>query len=361
MDGTLYVCILAGGRGERLWPLSRRDHPKQVQDLTGDGPLIRLAYERSRPLSAPERTIVVTGGDLTGVVAEAVPDVPGSQIIGEPVGRTSAPAVALAAAWVARRDPTGTFLVAASDHLIGAEPFREALAEAADHARTHGDLVTFGIEPTRPDTGYGYIEVGEPVHGRMFRAAGFREKPDAATAMQFVETGRFLWNSGLFVWRADAILGAIQAHAPELSSCVARLEFDADGSPTANALARFYAEVPAISIDYAVMEHAANIAVCRSGFPWCDVGGWSAIGDVVGEDDRQVATHARSADTPLASVDCEDVVLYSDGGPVAAIGVSDLCVVRVGEVTMVCPRSAAGRVRDLVTVLRDDPRWAAYL
>ena len=353
---SLFACVLAGGRGERFWPLSRRERPKQLTNLTGEGTMLRLTVERLLPVIPPERILVVTSADLREQVMAETPMLPPTNIVGEPVGRNSAPAVALAARWVEDREPDATFLVAPSDHVIDGEAFRSALEAATAYAATHRDLVTFGVVPTRPETGYGYIEVGEEVEGAIHRAVGFREKPDRKTAEHYVDEGRYLWNSGMFVWKASTIRAAFGQYLPEVFRAAEGLQVEKSGAIVPETLARFYEDSPSISIDYGIMEKADNVVVCASEFAWCDVGSWSALADVVSTDDDGNVRIGL-----VETIDVRDSVFYSDGAPIAAIGVEGIVVVRVGATTLVCPKDRAESVRDLVRILETRPDWRRHL
>jgi mannose-1-phosphate guanylyltransferase len=248
-------------------------------------------------------------------------------------------------------------LVLPSDHVIDAAAFLPFLDEAVAFAAGHDLLVTFGIRPTRPETGYGYIERGDAVAGHVHRASSFREKPSRELAEGFVAGGRFLWNSGMFAWRARVLLDAVERHAPEIWERLAALEPCDDGSFTAASLARYYRACPAVSIDNAVLEREKKgVAVCVSTFAWCDVGSWGALGDVLGRDGSGNVSRGS-----VLALDTERCVFYADGGRIAAVGVRDVVVVAMGGVTMICPADDAGRVRDLVRALGDDSGWTPHL
>lgn len=352
----LYACVLAGGRGERFWPLSRISRPKQLTNLTGDGTMLRVTVDRLLPAIPAERILVIVSAHLADAVAAELPELSRTQIIAEPEGRNSAPAVALGAHWIAARDPDAVFLLAPSDHVIAGEPFRAALLEAAAYAAGARDLVTFGMVPTRPETGYGYIEGGDALSGLIRRATSFREKPDLETARRFLAEGRFFWNSGMFVWHVRTILDAVARHLPDLHALLDDVAVGDDGAIPSESLVDFYGHAPSVSIDYGVMEKADNVAVRVSDFPWFDVGSWSALSDVMPADTAGNVTFG-----PTKLVDVADSVVYTDGGPIACVGVSGLVVVRVGEVTMVCPKEHAGAVRDLVRALADSAEWEKHL
>jgi len=317
--------------------------------------MLRLTVSRFASRIPPARTLVVTSEALASAVREALPEIPAGNVIGEPVGKSSAPAIALAARWVSARDPEGVLFVAPADHVVSNDPFLAALDRAGAAAARGTHLVTFGVAPTRPETGYGYIERGEALEDGVFRVSAFHEKPNEETARAFVAAG-FLWNSGMFVWRADVIGAAIAKHLPDLHALSLALRFDARGGDLPRApLERFYGEAPNVSIDYGVLEHADNVAVATLPFAWCDVGSWSALPEILPEDgDGNVRVG------PVLSVDNEGSIFFSDGGPIAAVGLRDVVVVRIGEVTMVCPRAQAGRVRELARAVASDPAWRRH-
>lgn len=318
--------------------------------------MLRLTLDRLLPATGPERVLVVTSDDLAPAVSEELPELPRNNVIGEPIGRNSAPAIALAAKWSEATRPGAVMLVAPSDHVLDGVAFRETLAEAVAYAARTDALITFGVRPTRADSGYGYIELGEALSGRLHRATAFEEKPGAEIAESYVASGRFLWNSGMFVWRASSLLAAIEAHAPEIHTPLLGLSPGDGGAFSSPGLRAYYEACPSISIDYAVMEKASNVAVCVSEFAWCDVGSWAALGDVLGADSAGNVRRGR-----VETLDTKNCVFYTDSGPIAAVGVEGVVVVRVGDVTMVCAREDAGRVRDLVRALGAKAEWGEYL
>jgi mannose-1-phosphate guanylyltransferase len=348
----LVPVILAGGRGERFWPLSRRARPKQLLPLLSARPMLADTLERVRPLASPEACWILTARDLAEAARAAVPDVPPARVVGEPQGRNTAPAIALASWWARGAGAGAVAAVLPSDHRIEpAERFREELRRAAETALERGAIVTFGVPPTRPETGYGYIEAGEAVApGSPFHAvAAFREKPDAATAERYASDGRHLWNTGIFVFPPEVMLVELEAHAPQIAALARDLPA-APGPGAEEALERFYESAPSISIDYAVMERSRRALVARAGFAWDDVGSWAALGaSPEGADGAGNVTRGRAL-----LEDCRGVIAFGEGGLIAALGVSDLVIVRAGDVTFVCPRDRAQEVRRLVARLETD-------
>ncbi len=356
-----YAVILAGGRGERFWPLSRQERPKQLLDLVGDKTLLAQAVDRLIGLIPPERVFVVTNQDLVGPCCAAAPRLPVANVVGEPVGRDTAAAVALGAALVKARDPAAAFCVLTADHVIGDhDAFRQTLCAALQYARDADWLLTIGIPPTEPSTAYGYIDAGEPVatvDGReLLRARRFVEKPDPATAQHYLESGTFCWNSGMFIWSLPVLEAALQHHCPPLAELIMDLT-PLVGTPQWTAtLTETYASLEKISIDYALMEKADNVAMIRSTFAWDDVGSWPAL------------AHHFAADTGGNVVvgDCvvqaaKGNIVYSRGRLTALVGVEDLVVVQAADATLICPRSQAQAVKQIVEQLKQRPEGTRYL
>ena len=320
--------------------------------------MIADSIERLRGLAPPEAIWVITARDLADAVRAAVPSLPRDRVIGEPVGKNTAPAVALAAWWLRGLGPDAVAAVLPSDHRIEpAARFREEVAAAAQASLARRAIVMLGIPPTRPETGYGYIEVEDPVTpgSEILDVVAFREKPDAATATRYVEDGRHLWNAGMFVFPPDLMLEEIGRHAPDLAALLQDLP-DGPGPGTEAALERFYAAAPSISIDYAVMERTRRAVVIRASFAWDDLGSWSALalpgaGDADGNVIRGRVMLQNST----------GVLAFSDGGLIAGIGLKDVVIVRTGDVTLVCHRDRAQEVRALVERLKTEKDGDALL
>ena len=362
----LYAVIMAGGRGERFWPVGRAARPKQFVDLFGGKPLVAHAVDRLRGLVPPERILVVTSRDLVPATCRALPALPSSQILGEPCARDTAAACATATAWVrARGGGDAVLAILTADHLIAdAAGFRRVLGDAAAFAARRPVLALVGIRPARPATGYGYVELGAPCAGaglpRGFRkVARFVEKPNLGTAATYVASGRFVWNSGMFVWRADTFLAALAAHAPRLAAAADRLGAAFAGPPRAlkAALDREYASLEKISVDYAVMEKADNLVAARGDFGWDDVGAWPSAGDHLPHDPDGNALAGR-VETLAAKGG-----VFVNGQPghlLAVMGAEDLVVVHTADATLVCTREAAPGLKALVKKIaaaRDGARF----
>lgn len=352
---VIHALILAGGRGERFWPLSRTGRAKQFLSLLGPDTLLARTAARLAPLVPPERTIVVTGRDQVSLVRESLPDLPANRIFGEPVGRNTAPAVALGALVLGRDDPDAVLLVIPSDAWVGDEvAYRAALEIAAAHAATTDALGTIGIVPSRPETGYGYLEVGAALDAarHIHVVDRFVEKPDLAAAAGYLAGGRHLWNGGIFAMRAAAFRAALERDLPEVAGPLADLE--GGGPIDAGALDRFYGAVPSISIDYGVMEKAAEVFTVRGAFPWDDLGSWSALARAL------PPTYGVFGQGETLAIDSEGAILHAEGGLVAVLGLPGVIVVQTPDAVLALPAERAQEVRRIVEALRKRPggeRW----
>jgi len=354
----LYAIILAGGSGTRFWPLSRELYPKQLLKVLSNRTLIQETVRRVRPIVPVERTLVVTGASHADSVRMQL-DGPGGvrkeHILSEPVARNTAAAIGWAAAVVRRLDPDGVMLVMPADHVIPDQAkFLRAAALAARVARD-GRLVTFGIKPTRPETGYGYIKVASrrPLLSwgglTALPVSCFVEKPDLNRAKRYLKTGGFFWNSGIFVWRADAILDEIETALPKLGRGLKRLG-KALGRPDENqALGRFYKGAESISIDHGVLQRSKRAAVIPAPFRWSDVGNWSSLDEVA---DRDQAGNVRIG--RIVDIGSRDSILYGENRLVATIGLKNMVVVDTADATLVCPKDRAQEVKQIVERLRKD-------
>ncbi len=354
------VVIMAGGSGKRLWPLSRRDTPKQLLPLLGEQSLLRVAFERVRQAVPVEQVYVCTGQEWVDVVARELPELPVANILGEPVGRDSLNAVAWPAAVLAEQDPDAVVAMVTADHLI--EPvasFVEALLQAFEVAESEPDaLVTFGVVPTSAHTGYGYLHRGEPVPGRedVFAVHQFNEKPDAETAARYLASGEYWWNSGMFVWRASTLLAQLELLQPECHRIVTTLAREP------GRLAELYPQLPRISVDYAVMEPvsqgraSARVLVVRLPISWHDVGGYASLLERLERDADGNAVRGLSV-----QVDARNNLVINDQADhlVATLGVSDMIIVATRTITLVCPLEESERVKELVAaVTSSDLRYA---
>ncbi len=346
---ALHPVIMAGGSGTRFWPLSRRNRPKQFLPLTSRKALLIETVDRLKGLAKPKDTWVVCGKVHAPTVRKLLPKLPRGNVLIEPEARNTAPCVGLAAAVIARRDPEAILAVLPADHHVGnPAAFRRALETAADAAKT-GALVTIGIQPAHPETGFGYIQLGEelaagemPVH----TVKRFVEKPNLETAKGYLASGDYLWNAGIFVFRADRILEELAAHMPETKAPLQTIGKAVGKRTFETVLKKQFAKMPKTSIDYGVMEKAQNIAVVRADFGWSDVGSFSALPEV-----RKADAQGNVAEGESVLVDVRDSVVLAGKRPVAVIGVEGLVVVDAGDAILVCPKDRAQDVRKVVEAL----------
>jgi mannose-1-phosphate guanylyltransferase len=314
--------------------------------------------DRLRGLVDPRDQWIVTARDLKEEVLALAPDVPAAQVIGEPVGKNTAPAIGLMAWWLENVPDDSVVFVLPSDHRVEpAARFREELKRAALVALEREAIVTFGVPPTRAETGYGYIESGDPIEpGSAFhRVRAFREKPDAGTAGTYAADGRHLWNAGIFVFPPRLMLEEIRAHEPRIAELLARVPRPDDLGASAG-LEGYYRDAPSISIDYAVMERSERALVARAGFSWDDLGSWEAIGVPEARDPSGNVARGK-----VLLHDCKDVIAFADGGLVAGVGVEDLVIVRTRDVTLVCRRDRVQEVRAIVEQIKSRKDLDEYL
>lgn len=349
----MHAVLMAGGVGTRFWPRSRRARPKQLLPIAGDASMIRLTVDRLQPLVTADRIWIVTGAEQAEGIRAELPELPPDHILVEPVGRNTAPCIGVAAAVLAARGAgDDTMIVLASDHVIRAEDrFRAALAACEQFLAEHDRLLTLGIVPTRPETGYGYIRRGDTSSecaGQRFDAVErFVEKPDIDTARRLVADGRHLWNSGMFVWRPRRILAELERHLPAVGTALAPLG-RAFGTPEwTPRLAAAYAQFPSISIDYAVMEKASDVWVAPVDIGWSDVGSWATLPELR-------ATDAGGNVLPEGAlvIDAEHNIVDSSGRTVVLLGVSDLIIVDAPDALLVCHRDRAQQVGTIPERLR---------
>jgi mannose-1-phosphate guanylyltransferase len=350
----MFAVIMAGGKGSRFWPRSREKMPKHLLDIQGERTIIRETVDRIRPLLPPERTLIVTGRGHAAELIRQIPEIPAENILIEPVGRNTAPCIGLAALHILKRDPDAVMMVLPSDHRIGDETeFRRVLDTAAGVAAEGNPLVTIGIRPTGPETGYGYIEQGDlfsTVDGaEIRRVRAIREKPHIGQARAFLQRGGFLWNSGMFVWKASTILDAIRRFLPELHEGLLQIGKALGTDREERVVGDIYAGQKAVSIDYGVMEKAEDVLVIPGDFDWSDLGSWDALWEVSGKD-----ANGNVARGSLIGIDAGDCLVHSPRKFVALVGVRDLLVVETDDALLICRRGRSQDVRKVVEILETE-------
>lgn len=357
---SVWAILLAGGRGTRFWPVSRASHPKQLLRFFGDRTLLRATWDRFTAVLPAERILVVTGPTYAEATRRELPGLPAENLILEPSGRDTAPAIALAMGEVRGRDAGAVCIVAPTDHFIGDEKaFREALA-AGIAAAASGSLVTFGVRPDRPATVYGYIETHmDPGAAVAVPVARFHEKPGQEEARRYLATGRFFWNAGIFAWTIARFEESLAGAAPALAATVSALPpYALPGSPRHEAFAEAWNRVPSISIDYALMERATGIQVVPLAAGWSDLGGWDAIRDLLPADPDD-----NRASPDVAYVRSRGCSVHRASDPptgtrrlYALVGVEDLVVVETDDAVLICKEGSGEALRELVSRLRSQGR-----
>ncbi len=351
LNRSLYAVVMAGGRGTRFWPRSRMKRPKQLLDIVGSKTMLEQTIDRILPLCDWDHILVVTEASQADQVAAALPELPASRLIVEPLGKNTAPCIGLAALLLEAVDPQAVMVVLPADHSIG-DPsrFRETLTAAVLAASDGEHLITLGIPPSAPETGYGYLEQGEKVkecQGRtVWKVKAFHEKPDRKRAEIMVRSGRYYWNSGMFIWTVSAILDQMARLTPALFQELSQLRAHLNQPDWGQALLQTYQAVENISIDYAVMEKADKVWMLAGDFGWNDVGSWEAVYQLSPKEDQ-----GNSLNGPVVVIDSRGCLVHSPKKTVALIGMTDVIVVETDDALLICPRERAQEVKKIVETL----------
>jgi mannose-1-phosphate guanylyltransferase len=352
-----YAVVMAGGKGERFWPQSRISHPKQLLRLIGNLTLIEQTVERLLPLVPSQNILVITNADYVEPMRKLLESIPAENIIGEPVGRDTAPCVALAAGIIKARSNSddAVMVMLPSDHIIrDTDPLLDVLSDSAVPARD-GQIVTIGITPTCANTGYGYIHCGDKLSfdtkTNFCKSLGFHEKPNLETAEELLAAGCYKWNSGMFVWSVGAIRNAFIEHAPELEKLALELETAERDGKLLEVLPQAYADCNKISIDYAVMEKVDKVAVAECSFDWDDVGSWTALRNQIRPDENDNVVRGL-----YKQLDSSDNIIVSDTNHlISTIDVKDMIIIHTEDATLVCNGKSAQRIKELVHQIGADP------
>lgn len=348
--------IMAGGKGERFWPRSRGIHPKQLLPITGRRTMIQETAKRISPLISSDDIFVVAGRELAGGIKKQLPELRRGNLILEPFGRNTAAAIGLAAIAIKKINKKAIMVVLAADHLIGEKrKFLRTIGVAAKVAK-EGKLVIIGIRPTRPETGYGYIESGEKLQipgvrkdAEIYTVKKFKEKPDEVKAKKYLQSGKYFWNSGMFIWKVESILGAIEEHMPKLYEGLKKISAARGVSHKKKIIKEVYKELEDISVDYGIMEKSKNIAVVKADFHWDDVGSWLSMERI----------HKKNKDGNIiqgkfVGIDTSQCILIGKEQLIATVGVSGLIVVTTPQAVIICSRDRAQDVKKIVGKIADD-------
>lgn len=356
-----YIVIMAGGRGERFWPVSREKRPKQLLNLLWDRTFIQQAVDRVLPLLPAKNIFIITNKAQEAEIRKQLPKIPRQNIVSEPMGRDTCAAVTLGAAMVGSRSTTGVMAVLPADHIIpDAKKFQQILGDAFDLASRGQVIVTIGIKPTEPNTGYGYIQTGDPLpppqgvkryKTTFLKAERFVEKPNFEKALEYVNSGSYRWNAGMFIWSFITVTLGLEKHQPEMAqACQRWFKVAAKPEKLARVLAKEYPDIKKISIDYALMEHAQNVVVANGDFEWDDLGSWPALARHIKADPE-----GNCAVGDFLHVDAARNVIYDarlkSRTPIAVVGLRDSVIVQTDDATLVAHKSQAQKIKEMVQKL----------
>ncbi len=345
----MYAVIIAGGKGERFWPYSRSHKPKQFLSMVGKITMLRATYDRIIKIVPPENVIVVTNKTLSKRVSDLMPDLKAQNILIEPIARNTAPAICLAALYINEIDPNAVMAVFPSDHVIRNQTkFSQALKRARKTAERTDGLVTIGIVPKGPETAYGYIQanLAHEIQG-SYKVKAFAEKPTYGTAKRFIKSGDFFWNSGMFIWKASAILREIEENIPEIYEPLIKLSGYFHSKSYSRKLKKAFSAMRATSIDYAVMEASQNVYMVKGEFEWNDLGSWEALYSLSRKDKQ-----GNVIDGEVSVIDTTNTFIKSSGKFVAAIGLENMIVVATEDAVLIAPRERAQEIKDIVGSLK---------
>jgi len=348
----MFALIMAGGSGTRFWPKSREKHPKQFLKIIGEKTLIENTVERLSPLIPNDRTFIVSTDEQKSKIHKLLPDIPDPNYIIEPKGKNTAPCIGLSALFMERIDPEAVMVVLPSDHLITDEKlFHDTLRAGAKVAAETQSLVTIGIEPTYPSTGYGYIQFHQELQAlesvKVFKVKTFAEKPNLETAKRFLQSGDFLWNSGMFLWQVKTILKEIEEHMPHLYDGLVEIRKAMGTSRAAEVIQRVYCQIKSISIDYGVMENARDVVVLQGRFGWNDLGSWDEVYNLHGKDGNGNVLFGEHI-----LKEAKGCFVDAPNKCVALLGVEDLVVVDTEDALLICPKERAQEVKEVVEIAK---------
>ncbi|MGE5364601.1 MAG: mannose-1-phosphate guanylyltransferase [Bacteroidota bacterium] len=345
----LFAVIMAGGVGSRFWPRSKEKKPKQLLRIFGKNTMIQETIARLDGMVEKDHIIIVTNKVQKNEIKNQLPDIPAENIIDEPFGKNTAAAIGLASVLISRRNPEAVTITLPADHIIREkDEFQQTILSAAEFAHKSKGLLTIGIVPVRPETGYGYIQIDEKaVSDNIFKVMTFAEKPNYSTAIRFIESGDFLWNSGMFIWRADAILDEIAVHMPELSEGLKQIEASVGSVNFEKTLSNVYGQLKSISIDYGIMEKSQNVYLTRGRFSWSDVGSWEEV--------YQLSEKDNEGNAVVGQAYCQntnDSYIFSPKKFAAVIGLENVIVINTDDALLICRRDQSQDVKNVVDYLK---------
>ncbi len=360
-----YAVIMAGGKGERFWPQSRISTPKPLLRLVGDLTLIEQTVERIKSVAIPQNIVIITNQDYVPPMRSLLSEIiPPENIIGEPVGKDTAPCIAMATAVVSAKSTSENPVMGIfpADHLIkDVDAFAKVINDSADLAGEEGKMVTIGINPTYPSNGYGYIHCGNRLPANsdtlFYRGLGFKEKPDTETAMKFLADGAYKWNAGMFIWSVSTIMDAFRKFAPDLESATGAIKKSFKTGNFIETVEKEYLKLNRISIDYAVMEKITDLVVAECSFSWDDVGSWTALRNQIRPSENN--NIVRGLHSGLNTNDC--IIVGDNNHLISTIDVEDMIIVHTDDVTLVCKTHSAQRLKELLKQMSSDPKFSKYL
>ena len=350
----MYAMILAGGIGERLWPYSRKDRPKHLMPLIGDRTMIQMTVDRLEGLVEQSNIFIITNKDQKEMIQRQLPGLDPDHIIAEPFGRNTAAAVALGAVYIQNKDPESVMMVLSSDHLIKEiEIFQRTLSDCAEAALRDGCLAIMGVPPTYPNTGYGYIKIGNGIDDdaitKIYQVESFKEKPGPETAEQYFQSGEYFWNTGMFIWKTSTIMDEFKQHMPDLYDGCAKIQASIGTDREEAVIEEVYSGLEKVPIDIGIMEKAENVVVARAEFDWDDIGSWKSM-----ENHVQTDQEGNASNCDFDHVDSKGLIVMAEEGFVGTVGVEDLIIVRSGDAVMVCHKDRAQDVKTLLGKMGKD-------
>ena len=346
----MYIVLMAGGTGTRFWPRSRKSYPKQLLNIIGSRSMLQLTFDRIKNMTSADRILIITNEEQKSIIEKQLPEIPAINIISEPMGRNTAPCIGLAATIIKKIQYINEVMVVLpADHLIGdAASFIKTIKSGVEYIESNKCLLTIGVTPSYPETGYGYIQTGDQISNLqgvdIYKVKTFAEKPNKETAERFLKSGDFFWNSGMFIWKVDQILNEIDEYIPELSEDLLQIE-NSYGKPEYNkTLKDVYSRTKAISIDYGVMENAKDVCVIKADFQWNDLGSWEAVYNISPKDKNGNVVDSKQS----VLINAQNNYLYSSKKLIAAMDVENLVVVEMDDAILICKKDKSQDVKSIV-------------